>query len=149
MNCTFSKTRKDAIWGFFLGKNRTFGNKTSLIAFLFMAFLVVHFWRRRKWLLWPKWSDWVILRHSFSAFREVNKAQKSRASLGKTENHDKKPHRVQSRTIAAAAKRELLNFMNANELFPVNLYLTKSSYRAAAASLVDRHHHRARGGEEP
>ena len=49
--------------------------------------------------------------------------------LGKRKTTGKKPHRVQAQNWAENTtlelKRELLNFMNANELLPVNFYLTK------------------------
>ena len=73
-------------------RNRGFGAFFDCISFYDIFSSGVHFWRRRKWLLWPKWSDWVIFTAQFFRFYRVNKA-----SLGKTENHDKKPHRVQLR----------------------------------------------------
>ena len=49
-------------------RNRGFGAFFDCISFYDIFSSGVHFWRRRKWLLWPKWSDWVIFTAQFFRF---------------------------------------------------------------------------------
>ena len=120
INCTFFQDTPF----FFHWKN---SKNIWLHFFLFALF-------SRKWLCFVthmKSFHWVIFTVHFFRFFLWNKKSILKGSSGKNgKPRAKKPHRVQregSTITPAAAKRELLNFMNANELFPVNFYLTKSS----------------------